>query len=135
MKKRTDGFTVIELIFIVILLATAGVLFFIQKNSIEISAQDNIRKTAINAMYYSLEEVFYPTNQYYPQSISSDNLTSVDPTLFTDPNGIKLGKAGSEYTYSPTDCDNGKCKSYTLKSTLSNEADYIKKNRDNQKNW
>jgi type II secretory pathway pseudopilin PulG len=131
MTKQSKGFTVIELLFIVALLIAASVLFFIQKNSIEISAQDNTKKTAINAMYYSLEEVFYPTNKYYPQTISSDNLKSVDPALFTDPNGIKLGTAGSIYTYTPADCTDNKCKKYTLKSTLANEADFIKTNKNN----
>jgi len=131
MTKRIHGFTVIELLFMVILLGAASILFFMQKNSIEISAQDNARKTAINAMYYSLEEVFYPANKYYPLSISSGNLKSVDPVLFTDPNDIKLGTAGSDYTYSPANCMKNKCKSYTLKSTLTNEADYTKTNRNN----
>lgn len=130
MVKRLNGFTVIELLFIVVLLGAASVLFFIQKNNIEVSAQDNAKKTAINAMYYSLEEVFYPTNKYYPQSISSENLKSVDPKLFTDPDEIELGTAGSAYTYSPTNCNDNKCKSYTLRSTLNNEADYIKTSKN-----
>lgn len=130
MKKRSSGFTVIELLCIVVLLGTASVLFFVQKNNIEISAQDNAKKTAINAMYYGLEEVFYPANHYYPQSISSDNLKSVDPALFTDPSGIKLGSANSAYTYSPTNCTDNQCKSYTLKTTLTDEADFVKTNRN-----
>ncbi|MEI7539634.1 MAG: hypothetical protein WCJ36_02600 [Candidatus Saccharibacteria bacterium] len=130
MTKRSDGFTVIELVFIVALLSVASILFFIQKHNIEVVAQDDIKKTSINAMYYGLEEVFYPANQYYPQSISSDNLKSVDPNLFTDPNGTKLGSVGSAYTYSPTNCTDNKCKSYTLKTTLTNETDYIKTSRN-----
>ena len=82
-------------------------------------------------MYYGLEEVFYPTYKYYPQTISSDNLRSVDPTLFTDPDGIAINTAGSAYTYSPTNCTDGKCKSYTLKSTLENEGDFVKISRNN----
>ena len=131
MIKKSNGFTVIELLFIVVLLGAASVLFFIQKNSIETSAQDNTKKTAINSMYYSLEEVFYPTNKFYPQTISSDNLKSVDPALFTDPSGIKLGTAGSAYTYTPTNCAENKCKSYTLKAKLANESDYTKTNKNN----
>ncbi len=131
MKKVFRGFTVIELIFVIALLGVASILFFIQKNNVEVVAQDNAKKTAINSMYYSLEEVFYPTNQYYPRTINSDNLKSVEPALFTDPAGIKIGEAGSAYTYSPTNCTDTKCKSYTLKSTLRNEADYIKKSRNN----
>ena len=116
--------------FIVVLLGAASILFFVQKNSIEVSSQDNAKKTAINAMYYGLEEVFYPANKYYPQSISSDNLKSVDPALFTDPNGVKLGTAGSAYTYTPTNCSENMCKSYTLKTTLTNEANFTKTNKN-----
>jgi Tfp pilus assembly protein PilE len=130
MKKRTCGFTVIELVFIIIVLGLASIIFFVQKNNIEVITQNNTKKTAINAMYYSLEEVFYPANKYYPQTITSDNLKSVDPVLFTDPGGKKLGTAGSAYTYSPTNCTDNKCKSYTLKSTLTNEADFVKTSRN-----
>jgi type II secretory pathway pseudopilin PulG len=128
MTKKTDGFTVIELIFVVIVMSLASVIFFVQKHNLEVVANDDTKKTAINAMYYSLEEVFYPTYKYYPQTISSSNLISVDPALFTDPDGIKLGSSGSAYTYTPTNCSNSQCKNYTLKATLDNEADYIKTN-------
>jgi Tfp pilus assembly protein PilE len=131
MIKRITGFTVIELMFVAVLVGIASIFFFIQKHNLEVVAQDDTKKIAINAMYYGLEEVFYPANKYYPQSITSDNLKSVDPALFTDPNGVKINTAGSSYTYSPTNCVDNKCKGYTLKSTLNNEADYIKTNRNN----
>ena len=130
MKRQSDGFTVIELIFIVVIFAVASVMFFVQKNNLEVTAQDNSQKVAINAMYYGLEEVFYPANGYYPQTISTDNLKSVDPALFTDANGIKLGDKDSAYTYLPTNCVDSKCKSYTLKTTLGNEADYTKTSKN-----
>jgi len=130
MKKRVGGFTVIELILIIVVLGVASIIFFVQKNNVEVIARDNTEKTAINAMYYGLEEVFYPANKYYPQTVGADNLTSVDPALFKDPNGVKLGTAGSTYTYSPTNCTDNKCKSYTLKATLTNEADYVKNSRN-----
>jgi len=131
MKKYPKGFTVIELLLIIVLLGAASIIFFIQKNNLTSIAEDSNKKTAINAMYYSLEEVFYPANKYYPQVINSDNLKSVDPALFTDANGVKIGEAGSIYTYEPKDCVDNQCKSYTIKSTLANEADYIKDSRNN----
>lgn len=131
MTKQLSGFTVIELVFMAVILSVASIVFFIQKQNIEVTAQDSLKKTAINAMYYGLGEVFYPANNFYPQTISTDNLKSVDPALFTDPAGIKLGSAGSAYTYSPTNCTDNKCKSYTLKAALENEADYIKKSKNN----
>ena len=127
MTKLSKGFTAIEIIFVVIILGFASILFFVQKDNIETIARDNSRKVAINAMYYSLEKSFYAANDYYPESISSDNLTTMDPDLFTDPDGTVLGEAGSNYTYAPTDCSDNKCKSYTLTANLENEADYVKK--------
>jgi type II secretory pathway pseudopilin PulG len=130
MNKQTRGFTVIELIVIVAILAAASVLFFIQKHNVEIAGRDNERKTAINAMYYSLEEVFYKANKYYPATINETNLPSVDPELFTDPNGVKIGTSGSDYRYEPVNCTNDACKSYTLRSALQNEADFVKESKN-----
>lgn len=131
MTKSRHGFTVIELILVISVTLIASVIFFIQKQNLEILVRDNTKKTAINAMYYGLEEVFYPANKYYPRSISADKLKSVDPTLFTDPSGKKINEAGSSYTYLPTNCDGDKCKGYTLNADLTNETDYEKSSRNN----
>jgi Tfp pilus assembly protein PilE len=130
MTKRVAGFTVIEMVFIIAVISFASCLFFIQKHNLEVVSNNETKKISINAMYYGLEEVFYPTNGYYPQSIDSNVLKSVDPALFTDPNGIKTDTAGSAYIYSPTNCTDNKCKSYTLKATLENENDFIKTSRN-----
>ena len=130
-KKYSSGFTVIEIIFVAALAGIVSVIFFVQKNDLKIIANDNLKKTSINAMYYSLEEVYYPTNGYYPQTINSDNLKSVDPNLFTDPNGVKIGDEGSSFTYTPTNCEDNKCKSYTLKAILENEDNYTKTSKNN----
>jgi len=130
MIKRTDGFTVIELLVIVLVLGAASVLFFVQKGNLEISARDQQRKTAINAMYYSLEEVFYKSNSFYPTTIDETTLPSVEPALFTDPPGVKIGQAASNYRYEPVNCTDSKCKGYTLRSTLENEADFVKESKN-----
>ena len=129
--SKTSGFTIIELIFIIVLLGAASVLFFIQKNNLEVAGRDETRKTAINAMYYSIEEVYFKTNSYYPRTIDTTVLPSVDPSLFTDPKGVKIGEANSNYRYEPYNCNGDQCKNYTLRSTLENEDDYVKKNRSN----
>ena len=150
--RRSQGFTVIELVFVIFLLGAASLLFFIQKSNLETANADERRKIAINAIYYNLEEVFYPKNGYYPAEINDKVLTAMDPNLLTDTNGVKVdekfntdeldeeSKKGlegqdlhiSEYRYEPTNCDNeGKCKSYTLRVSLANEAEYIKKSKHN----
>lgn len=130
MTRTSNGFTIIELLFISVLLTIASVFFFVQKNNIEITATDNNKKAAINAMYYSLEEVFYPANGYYPSSVSSANLKSVDPTLFSDADGNLINTADSAYVYKPINCEDDRCRGYTLAATLNNEADYIKTNKN-----
>lgn len=129
--KRSSGFTVIELIVVIVFLAFASILFFIQKNNLEVASRDTQRKTAVNAMYYDLEDVFYAKNKYYPATITKDNLTAIDPALLTDPNGATIGSSDSDYRYIPTNCNNDHCASYTLRTTLENEADYIKTSRHN----
>ena len=92
--------------------------------------RDDHRKIAINAMYYGLEEGFFDKNGYYPETISEENLTVIDPNLFTDPSGVILGETGCSYTYEAANCEDGKCKEYTLRAVLEKEEDYIKKNRN-----
>lgn len=128
--KTTRGFTVIELVIVVVLLAAASLLFFSQKHQVEVAARDDSRKTAINAMYYSLEEVYFKENKSYPRTITSENLKSVDPELFKDPNGIAIGEGNSSYRYEAFDCNENACKGYTLRSTLEKEADFVKESRN-----
>ncbi len=129
MSKKQSGFTIIELLFVAVIFIVAGIFVVIQKNNIQVINNDKQRKTAINAIYYSLEEVYYPRHGYYPQNISETILPSVDPDLFTDPNGKKINTSGSDYTYKPLKCQEEKCQKYTLTSDLQNEADYTKTNR------
>ena len=135
------GFTVIELLFVVLLLATASVIFFVQKNNIEVTARDTQRKTAINTMHLSLEEVYYKDHGSYPRTLTPKVLPSVDEALFTDPNGVKLGQTTitvedteypveSNYRYEATNCTEDACKSYTIRTTLENEDDFVKTNRE-----
>jgi type II secretory pathway pseudopilin PulG len=156
-----SGFTVIELAIVTTVLIVASVLIFMQFNNLKIANNDVQRKTAINAMYYALEEVYYQQHKSYPATLTSATLPSVDPILFTDPDGFTLGKEalteeelkklvdGGEssedvakvfaavtsgkspnYHYDATDCDTeGKCKGYSIRADLQNEAQYVKKNR------
>ena len=128
--NKKSGFTVIEVCVLVVFLVVAGAIFVIQKGELQQQFNDKTRKTAINAMYYNLEEVFYKQNGYYPKTINEKTLTAMDPNLFTDPLGVVLGEEGSQYRYEPTDCDGEKCQSYTLRADLDLEEDYIKKSKN-----
>lgn len=129
MKNSKSGFTILELVIVIAVAAFAVVLFFTQKNNVDAMNRDKDRKTAINAMYYALEEGFFAKNGYYPETISEENLTVIDPQLFTDPSGVVLGQPGCTYIYEAADCVDGECKEYTLRAHLEKEEDFIKRNR------
>jgi Tfp pilus assembly protein PilE len=124
MKSR--GFTVIELIIAAVVLMAIGLLFVAQKNDIDARNRDSARKTAVNAIYYNLEYIFFPTNQYYPQILAAKDLKGLDPANLKDPHGTEIGQTGSTIRYEPHQCDQGKCQSFTLRADLENEADFIK---------
>lgn len=127
--KTSRGFTVIELLIVVVLFAVASVVFFVQKNQVEVSARDDARRTAINAMYYGLEEVYFQKNKSYPRTLTQETLPSVDPGLFEDPNGVAIGEGSSNYRYEPLNCNEDACKGYSLRAILEGEDDYVKTNR------
>lgn len=128
--KHTQGFTVIEVIVVTLFLAAATTVLFIQKGNLAATHRDDRRKTAINAMHYSLEEVYFAANKSYPSEITDKALPSVDPTLLADPTGAKIGNKESDYRYEGTDCNNNACKGYTLRADLEKEADFVKTSRN-----
>ncbi|MDO4507952.1 MAG: type II secretion system protein [Candidatus Saccharibacteria bacterium] len=128
MNKKT-GFTIIEIGIVAVFASLLLILFFVQKSNLDAMERDDKRKTAINAMYYALEESFYKENGYYPETISEENIKVIDPALWTDPYGLNLGDSMSSYSYLPVNCNQGKCKEYILKAVLEKEDDYVKTNR------
>lgn len=131
--KRKNGFTVLEIVLCIVFVGIFLVLFFIQKNNIEAMERDDDRKVAINAMFYALEEGYYAEKGYYPENIEkAEDLPWIDPNLFTDPYGVTLwnADADSNYSYDASNCKDGKCKSYTLRSTMEKEDDYVKTSRN-----
>ncbi|MBQ3294415.1 type II secretion system protein [Candidatus Saccharibacteria bacterium] len=124
------AFTVPELLVVCAFAALLLILFFIQKANVDAMSRDEKRKTAINAMYYALEEGFYAKNEYYPEEITESVLPVIDPELFTDPDGFYINTDYGSYSYEATNCKDGKCKSYTLRAELEKEDTYIKRNRN-----
>lgn len=128
--QKQHGFTVLELIIVIVFLLAVGTIFFVQRRDIEVGQRDSTRKTAINAIYYNLEEVFYPANKAYPEALTADQLKGLDPSLLKDPEDVMIGEENSDYRYEPKDCQNGKCKSYELRADLEAEADFVKTSRN-----
>ena len=124
-NSREGGFTVIELvIFFVILTVLAG-FFVVQKLDLESSFADQHRKTAINAIYYNLTEVYFPAKNHYPSTIEQDTLTGIDPDMLYDVFDYMIGDNNSEYIYQGLNCNNNQCKEFRLTAKLDKEADYV----------
>lgn len=125
--KQQNGFTVIELIVAIAILITSALLVLYQHNQIAQVTRDKERKTAINAIHRSLEEVYFKQNNHYPSKVDVEILPSVDPALFKDPYGNIINTHESNYRYEPADCRGDRCSSYLLFASLENEARYEKR--------
>ncbi len=125
--KNKKGFTLIELMIVGAFAGLLLIVFFVQKANVDAMYRDDNRKTAINAMYYALEEYFYPKYGYYPAEINEKTLPVIDPALFSDPFGMNVGIDGSTYIYEPANCDsNNHCQEYILRANLEKSDTYIK---------
>lgn len=127
MKQR--GFTAVELIAAIVLLVALGSLFWVQKSNLEARNRDTTRKTAINAIYYNLEDIFHVKNNYYPQNLDPTQLIGLDPAILKDPAGILINQTNSTYHYESQGCSENKCSGYTLRANLEREADFIKNSK------
>ncbi len=130
MNKRRAGFTTLELIVVVLIAGILTIFFFLQAQNMAAIKRDDYAKTAINAMYYSLEEINYPRDGYYPEELNEETLRGFDPQFFTDPFGVNVGTEGSKFRYEPSGCEAGKCQEYTLRAELEKEAEYVKRSRN-----
>lgn len=128
--KKQAGFTALELIVAIIVLIAAGAIFLIQKNDIAAEHRDSTRKTAINAIYYNLEEVVRPTLGGYPATLDAKQLKAMDSDLLKDPNGILINETGSDYHYEPSSCNGTVCQHYVLRAALEKEAEFVKRSRN-----
>ena len=79
----------------------------------------------------ALEEGYYAENGAYPENIEeAETLRWIEPNLFTDPSGFAMWQEDSDYSYESSECEDGKCKSYTLRSKMEKEAEYVKTSRN-----
>jgi general secretion pathway protein G len=136
LKKRSEGFTIVELLIVIVVIGILATLVIVTFTGIQQKARDTQRKTDVDAVA-SHVEAFYASEDkgYYPMATNmsdstwvSTNLKGLDPEALKDPKG-------TNYTYTSegdggTVCDNNAtpCTSFTISATL--EADgstYTKK--------
>ncbi len=124
-KLNNHGYTVLELLAVLVIFTTMGVIFSYLLRQNAADARDIERKRDVNALYFQLEAG--KTTLGYPEQINKETVLGLDPEVFVDPKKVELGQPSAEYRYYPANCSGGFCKSYEIKVNLEKEAEYIKK--------
>lgn len=125
LTKNSQGFTVIELLVVILVLAALAVIAVANIRGLRAENRDTAAKTDINAIYYQLES-FYEENSYYPESLKTETLKGLDPESLKDTDNKAINESDSKYSYRPTSCSENKCKSFELTAQLEKEAPYVK---------
>jgi len=140
-RKRTSGFTIVELLIVIVVIGILAALVIVTYNGIQQKARDTERKTDINAIASHLE-AYNAQNGRYPTlanvndaTFRAANMKGLDPAALQDPKGSAqtlVGTVGANnyaYVESPALCDNGAggdCLQYTLTATLEGGGTYVK---------
>jgi prepilin-type N-terminal cleavage/methylation domain-containing protein len=145
-KKAASGFTIIELLIVIVVIGILALLVLNTYNGVQQKARDTKRKTDINAIDGQME-AYQASNAKYPTlanlndaTFRSANLKGLDPNALVDPKSSCNPATGScvvgtpsanAYSYAPTPagCDNGAggdCTSFVLTATLESSGTYVK---------
>jgi prepilin-type N-terminal cleavage/methylation domain-containing protein len=145
LKNRSKGFTIVELLIVIVVIAILATLVIVTFTGIQQKARDSQRQTDINAVDSHLE-AYYAQNGYYPTLANlqdttwlGTNMKGLDPQALVSPKGATvLGTASSStqdgygYVVTPSACDNTptgtQCSGFTLTSELEGSSTvYTKK--------
>lgn len=127
MDKTAQKFTKLEIAIFAAGILILGIIIWNEKNTLEAQHRDSARKVAINAIHANLEEVTFRSLQGYPESLETKHMTAIDASLLEDPHGVRINTLNSEYSYEPSNCQQGVCKHYQLRAILEKEAPFIQK--------
>jgi type II secretory pathway pseudopilin PulG len=128
-KLNNEGYTAVELLAVLAIFSTLGILFSYVLRQNAADARDVQRKRDVSSIYFQLEAA--KTEAGYPEVITKEKLSGIDPEALVDTKGVELGQPNAEYRYFPAECNAGSCKSYEIKVNLEKEAEFIKKSATN----
>jgi prepilin-type N-terminal cleavage/methylation domain-containing protein len=148
LKKRQQGFTIVELLIVIVVIGILAALVITTYAGIQAKARNSKRQTDVQNIQTQLE-AYFQTAGNYPSLADMNNATwlaanmkSLDTGALTDPQGASSAlvatAAAKVYAYAPLNATNASCEAsditctqYTLTATLENNAGtYVKKNLD-----
>lgn len=140
LKKSQSGFTIIELLIVIAIIAILAGLVLNNFQGAQAKARDTQRVTDINNLHSKLEEK-YNEDSFYPETINVATLTTqfpgIDAGSAKDPRGTDIanqtavaaatnlngtspgsGGGSANYHYTPYGCSGGQCTGYQLKTGI-----------------
>jgi len=145
LKHRQNGFTIIELLIVVIVIGILATLVFTTFSGVERNNRNKDRETDIKDLL-SQVEFYYGQNNKYPTLANLNdatwrtaNLKGFDTETLKDPSGsesilVSNPTAGAySYVVTPTDCNNAgvDCTGYTLTATNEGEGQFVRNSLNN----
>lgn len=152
LKKAQAGFTIIELLIVIAIIAILAGLVLNNFQGAQAKARDTQRVTDVNNLHTKLEE-FYNDNNGYPNTFTADTFPGIDGESLNDPKGNPIDindvvadeaaalavdapdGSGStdQYQYVPfgttgclTDCTGYVLRTYVEKPTATTTNPYVK---------
>lgn len=141
LKRKERGFTIIELLIVIIVIGILATLVITTFSGIQRNARNRTREADINALHSQLE-YYYGQNGNYPTLAElndatwrSTNLKGLDSEALKDPQGSAATLVASpqadaySYAVTPANCDNGSngdCTAYVLTATYEGGNTFVK---------
>jgi prepilin-type N-terminal cleavage/methylation domain-containing protein len=156
MKKKSNGFTVIELLIVIVVIGILAAIVISTYSGIQVKQRNSKRQTDIQSIQTQLE-AFYSQNGYYPSSANIDsttwrdkNMANLRPSVMIDPSAadqntadasLAASPAAKVFSYQVTDSNGNSCAKdvtncakYTLtatfEGTVNGQKTYVKQNLD-----
>lgn len=156
LKKRNQGFTLVELLIVIVVIGILALLVITTYSGIQAKARNAKRQTDVQSLQTQME-AFFSQNGYYPSRADmndpdwrSDNMKSLDAGALVDPSStcnpatddcLVASATAKSYSYDVTDSAGASCETtdtncaqYTLtatyEGTVNGQTTYTKSNLD-----